>query len=143
MGSKARKAREQAAAEAQQVVGLEEMVPEQVINPETGEREEVSMGHGDKLEEEMREAAAAQAAPEAPAGVKVLKVRKGLKYKGARQAWYTRLCEYDGKPLAEFEANVTSNRPSCYQARSKHCGNPEPVRGWVRFFERNGVFTEV
>jgi hypothetical protein len=66
-------------------------------------------------------------------------VKGGQKYRGARAAWYERLMKYDGKPLAEFIADVTADRPSKYGARSTHAGEPEPVQGWVRYFERTGV----
>lgn len=69
---------------------------------------------------------------------KTLKVRKDLKFRGARAAWYERLTKFDGKPLGAYVKDVTDNRPSQYGARSKHAGQPEPVSGWVRFFIRNG-----
>jgi hypothetical protein len=82
--------------------------------------------------------APAAAAPAAPK-VATLQVRKGMQYRGARAAWYERLCEYDGKPVAEFVASATANPPSVYGSRSKHAGKPEPVPGWLRFFVRTGV----
>lgn len=69
---------------------------------------------------------------------KKLTVRKDLKFRGARQAWYERLCKYDGKTLGDYVKDVTADRPSVYGARSVHQGKPEPVAGWVRFFIRNG-----
>lgn len=84
-------------------------------------------------------------APPAPAAapLKVLSVKAGQKFRGAREAWYGRLVQFDGKPLAEFVASVTANRPSVYGSKSKHHGQPEPVPGWVRYFFRTGVCTEV
>ena len=82
-------------------------------------------------------AAAAPAA--APKATPILQVRKGMQYRGARAAWYERLCQYDGKPVAEFVASATANPPSVYGSRSKHAGKPEPVPGWLRFFVRTGV----
>lgn len=73
--------------------------------------------------------------------VQLLTVKVGLKYRGARQAWYETLCKYDGKPASEFLAAVEANRPSNYGAKSKHAGTPEPVAGWFRFFVRSGVAT--
>lgn len=70
-----------------------------------------------------------------------LKVKAGLKYRGARQAWYEVLCAYDGKPVSDFLAAVEANRPSKYGAKSKHAGTPEPVAGWFRFFVRTGAAT--
>jgi hypothetical protein len=72
-----------------------------------------------------------------------LKVKAGLKFRGARQAWYEALLAYDGKPAAEFLAHVEATRPSKYGAKSKHAGTPEPVAGWFRFFVRTGVATLV
>ncbi len=87
------------------------------------------------------ETAAQNAAPQQASAAKpqILKVKQGQKYRGARAAWYERLCQYDGKPVTEFLANVESNRPSNYGARSKHAGQPEPTPGWLRFFVRTGV----
>lgn len=68
---------------------------------------------------------------------KVLKVKKDLKFRGARAAWYARLTKFDGKPLGDYVKDVTTDRPSQYGARSTHAGDPEPVSGWVRFFIRN------
>ena len=78
----------------------------------------------------------------AVAQVPVINVKVGLKYRGARDNWYKRLLEFNGKPLAEFIASVEADRPSVYGAKSTHAGQPEPVPGWVQFFRRNGVFTE-
>jgi hypothetical protein len=72
-----------------------------------------------------------------------LKVKAGVAYRGARQAWYEALKAYDGKPVAEFVAHVTATRPSVYGAKSKHAGQPEPVAGWLGFFVRTGVATIV
>lgn len=65
-------------------------------------------------------------------------VKRELKFRGARQAWYDALCKMDGKPRGEVIAALESNRPSNYGNKSKHAGTPEPVAGWVRFYERNG-----
>jgi hypothetical protein len=88
-------------------------------------------------------APAEQAAqPAAPAG-KVLycNVKAGAKYRMNRDAWYQRILAFNGKPVAELVADLEKNRPSVYGAKSMHSGKPEPVRGWVRFFEREGVLT--
>ena len=80
------------------------------------------------------------AAATAPAGnvAKLRVIKRDGKFRGARQAWYERLCAMDGQPLPEVLAELEAKRPSVYGARSKHAGSPEPVSGWVRFFVRNG-----
>lgn len=111
---------------------------------ETGEKVDLETAAVPAEPQAEHDAEAAAGNPEAPKpNGKVLKVKAGMKYRGARQSWYERLLAYDGKPLADFVANVTEDRPSVYGARSRHMGNPEPVKGWVRFFERTGVCTEV
>jgi hypothetical protein len=70
-----------------------------------------------------------------------LEVKKGVVYRGARQAWYERLLTLEGKTRAEVMENLTANRPSVYGERSKHRGLPEPAPGWMRFFERTSVAT--
>jgi hypothetical protein len=79
------------------------------------------------------EAAAPAAKPE-----KLVVLKRDLKFRGARQEWYNRLVAMDGKTRAEVLADLEAKRPSVYGAKSKHAGKPEPVAGWVRFYERNG-----
>lgn len=74
---------------------------------------------------------------EAPA--KILTMKAGMSYRGARQAWYERLVSLEGLTEKEVYEDLELNRPSVYGAKSKHCGKPEPVSGWVRFYERTGV----
>ncbi len=83
--------------------------------------------------------ASATAAPAADAKpLRLVVVKKDLVFRGARQAWYDRLKALEGKPKAEVLADLEARRPSVYGAKSKHMGKPEPVAGWVRFYERNG-----
>jgi hypothetical protein len=85
--------------------------------------------------------AAAQTAAAPAAESKTLRlqvVKKDLKFKGARQAWYERLIAADGKEQSAVLADLEAKRPSVYGSKSKHAGKPEPVSGWVRFFVRNG-----
>lgn len=70
---------------------------------------------------------------------KLLAVKAGQKYRGARAAWYDRMVALEGKTRKEVEADLESNPPALYGQRSKFAGKPEPVSGWVRFFERTGV----
>jgi ferric-dicitrate binding protein FerR (iron transport regulator) len=83
------------------------------------------------------ETAVPAATPATPVGV--VKVKAGMKYRGARQAWYERIVSFDGKPLADLVANVEKNRPSVYGNKSRNMGQPEPVSGWLQFFKRTGV----
>lgn len=83
--------------------------------------------------------AAAPTPVKAAAPAQVLRVKAGIPFRGARKAWYELLTQYDGKPVSEFLAAATAERPSKYGARSKHCGQVEPVAGWYRFFLRVGA----
>lgn len=65
---------------------------------------------------------------------KVLKVKAGLKYRGAREAWYARLCEYDGKPAEAFLESCVKKHPSVPKS-----GKAEAPAGWLRFFQRTNV----
>lgn len=70
---------------------------------------------------------------------KLLVVKAGQKYRGARAAWYDRMVALEGKTRKDVEADLAANPPALYGARSKFAGTAEPVSGWVRFFERTGV----
>ena len=74
----------------------------------------------------------------APSNEVLVVVKKDLKFRGARQAWYDRLIAMDGKPKADVLEDLESKRPSVYGSKSKHAGKPEPVAGWVQFYVRNG-----
>lgn len=80
----------------------------------------------------------AEAAPATarPQKIKVLKKDATYRGKTAREAWYQRIKEYDGKPESEFLDSVKENPPS----RTKN-GAAEPPSGWVRFFVRQGVMS--
>lgn len=71
-----------------------------------------------------------------PVLIKVLK--NDAKYRGAREAWYKRLKEFDGKPLEEYIKNTTDNCPQLTKN-----GTAENPTGWVGFFKREGVLQEV
>jgi hypothetical protein len=59
-------------------------------------------------------------------------------FKGARQAWYTSLQGYAGKPVNAWLAHVAANPPSLPAS-----GKPEPVSGWWRYFVRHGIAAAV
>lgn len=71
---------------------------------------------------------------ESNAKPKVLKVKAGQKYRGAREAWYVRLQEFDGKPAEAFLESCAKKHPSVPKS-----GKAEAPAGWLRFFQRTGV----
>lgn len=62
--------------------------------------------------------------------------RKG----SAREAYYNRLASYNGKTVEAFAKSVAKDVPSV-PGRGKLKGKPEPVKGWLSWFERNGYVT--
>lgn len=84
------------------------------------------------------ETAKQEAPPEdrKPVLIKVLK--KDAKFRGARDAWYKRLIEHDGKPLDEYVESCNTNCPQLTKNNTKE--NPT---GWVGFFKRQGIMQEV
>lgn len=80
---------------------------------------------------------AASAPPPTPARPQKLKVlKKDTKYRGAREAWFARLVEFDGKTEGEFLASAKEKPPALTRNQT-----PEPPSGWVRFFVREGVLS--
>lgn len=69
---------------------------------------------------------------------KVLRVKAGAKYRGAREAWYKVLQEYDGKTAAQFLEATAKKAPSLTKR-----GTAEKPTGWLRFFQRQGVVSEI
>lgn len=63
-------------------------------------------------------------------------VKAGIKYRGARAAWYEVLVKHEGKTAADFLASTTAKPPSVPKS-----GTPEPSSGWLRYFVRNGIAT--
>lgn len=109
-----------------EVVGeLPELVPD-VANPE-----------GVPPAEQQEE----QPAPPAPAAGPVLHVKKGLALRGGRGEWYKLLCQYDGKPVAEYIAEGKANPASHYTARSTKCGQPKTPESRLSWFKRAGIVT--
>ena len=66
--------------------------------------------------------------------VLITSVKAGVKYRGAREAWYKVLCDHEGKPAADFLAACTKTPPSLPKS-----GVPEKASGWLRYFLRSGV----
>jgi hypothetical protein len=71
-----------------------------------------------------------------PVVIKVLK--HDAKFRGAREAWYNRLKEFDGKPLDDYIEDCKKNCPQLTKN-----GTVEPPTGWVGWFKRNGIMQEV
>jgi len=69
-----------------------------------------------------------------------IKIRSHASYaqESARDLWYRRLIEFDGRPLDDFVASVEANPPST-PVTGNLAGQLEPVSGWLRFFEKEGV----
>ncbi len=79
-------------------------------------------------------AASASPQPARPQKLKVLK--KDQKFRGARDAWFARLVEFDGKTEGEYLESCKEKPP----ALTKN-GSAENPTGWVRFFVRTGVLS--
>lgn len=71
-----------------------------------------------------------------PMVIKLLK--KDPKFRGAREAWFKRLTEFDGKPVDAYVKDCTDNCPQLTKNGTKE--NPS---GWVGFFKRQGIMQEV
>lgn len=78
--------------------------------------------------------AAAPTPPARPSKIKILKPE--TKYRGAREAWFAQLKEFDGKTEGEYLQAMKDKPP----ALTKN-GTPENPTGWVRFFVRTGVMS--
>ena len=70
--------------------------------------------------------------------VGVLKVKDGMSFRGARQAWYEVLKAHDGKPAQAYLDATTEKAPSLPKS-----GKQEPSSGWLRWFVRHEVATIV
>lgn len=79
--------------------------------------------------------APAEAKP-APTPVVIKSVKPGLKFRGARAAWYAELLAHEGKPLTEFIKATTEKPPSVPKS-----GVAENPTGWVGYFARTQVAT--
>lgn len=63
-------------------------------------------------------------------------VKAGVKYRGARAAWYAVLQAHQGKPAGDFWAACVANPPSLPKS-----GVAEKPSGWLGYFVRTGVAT--
>lgn len=97
-------------------------------------KEKQTIGKGDVGKVTAAELAGKKEAAPAPAKVQKLEVKAGMKYRGAREAWYQRLVEFNGKDVNEFLKNATDKPPSLTKANTAE--NP---KGWLGFFKRQGV----
>lgn len=80
-------------------------------------------------------AAPTNVTPDGKAKPQIIKtVKAGVKYRGARAAWYEVLCAHEGKPAADFLAATTAKAPSLPKS-----GVQEKASGWLGYFVRTGV----
>lgn len=66
----------------------------------------------------------------------IVAVKAGVKYRGARAAWYAVLQQHVGQPAANYLAACTANPPSLPKSQV-----PEKASGWLGYFVRTGVAT--
>jgi hypothetical protein len=64
----------------------------------------------------------------------IVAVKAGVKFRGARAAWYAVLQQHVGKPAADFLAATTAQPPSVPKS-----GIAEKSSGWLSYFTRTGV----
>lgn len=77
----------------------------------------------------------AEAAPPArPSKIKILKPE--TKFRGARESWFLKLKEFEGKTEGEYIQAMKDKPP----ALTKN-GTAENPTGWVRYFVRTGVLS--
>lgn len=74
----------------------------------------------------------AAAPPARPSKIKVTK--PDTKFRGARELWFNRLKEFDGKTEGEFLADTRERPPAL--TKNQTAENPT---GWMRYFVRTGV----
>lgn len=76
----------------------------------------------------------APATPAPAPKAEVLAVKTGLKFRGARAAWYEVLCAHDGQPPKAFLDACVASPPSLTKK-----GTAENPTGWLRYFVRTGA----
>lgn len=81
---------------------------------------------------------APEAKPTTVTKIKVLK-RDG-KFRGARDAWYKRILDADGKTVKDFTDEVLAKPPSTPK-KGVLAGKCEPPAGWISYFKRNGFIS--
>jgi len=64
----------------------------------------------------------------------IASVKAGIKYRGARAAWYAVAQAHVGQPAQAYLAACTAKPPSLPKS-----GVAEPATGWLRYFVRTGV----
>lgn len=70
----------------------------------------------------------------APVAPQIMRVKEGLKFRGARESWYNLLLQHNGQDAGSFIEAAKAN-PPCLTKK----GTAEDPRGWLRFFVRNEV----
>lgn len=91
-----------------------------------------------KSKQKARKQATASAAPEStpatPAPQTLVVLKKDSKFRGAREAWYKRLVEHDGKPVDAYLTSCKDQPPSVPKS-----GKVENPTGWLSYFRRQGL----
>ena len=64
-------------------------------------------------------------------------VKANFRKGSAREAYYQRLCSFNGRTVEAFAKSCAEDVPST-PSKGKLKGKPEPVTGWVSWFVRNG-----
>lgn len=67
-------------------------------------------------------------------------VKANFRPNSARASYYERISKFNGKSVEDFIKSVEKDVPSTPQ-RGKLKGKPEPVQGWISWFNRNGYIT--
>lgn len=129
-----------ALAQVEEVVAeLPELAPEVQVEQLVPLAEEIKALEA-RLFPETSAPEAAPAAPQAATGP-ILQVKLGLTLRGGRGEWYKMLCEYNGRPVAEYVAHGKANPASHYTARSTKCGQPKTPESRLSWFKRAGIVT--
>lgn len=76
------------------------------------------------------------AAPAVAPKPQIMRVKSGVKLRGAREKWYEVLLKMDGKSVADYIAATKKDPPAL--TKNNTAENPT---GWVRWFVRSGTLT--
>lgn len=68
------------------------------------------------------------------------KVKANFRPNSARALYYERLQKFNGKSVEDFAKSCETDVPSTPK-RGKLKDKPEPIQGWISWFNRNGYIT--
>lgn len=68
------------------------------------------------------------------------KVKANFRPNSARALYYERITQFNNKSVEDFTKSCAKDCPSTPN-RGKLAGKPEPVQGWISWFNRNGYIT--